>query len=485
MHRRDLRLCQFVGVAPVKRFIFLLLLSSSFQSFASTLITWTFPGANGGSGNYSTPLSACRQGTQFPSRYITKSGSTQPYDGGDSANCNTAAGQYLGTVYKGSQSCPFGDNGTQCNASCDLPKIMSGGQCITPPTCDASKGETLVDGACVVTNQCAAKKDQTAPFIQKYPSFDAYKPSCTGSVDGCAIDTCSGASQCGTNGETGEFACWGTGKYSGEQQAVSDGTALNPPPIPEPTTTGSSQSCTAPAVNNGTTTYTCVTESNATEFASSNCAVGTVNGVQGLHCTKPDYVPEHDSKKREDQVSEVTNPDGSKTTTTTSTTTTTHCAAGACTTTNTTTITTSGKDANGNPTGTTTTCSGDKCDNPTTPGKDESEEEEEEEGEMPAPFAPGDKGDYLPQIAEGDEAPTYSESLDNFTDRVSNAPIVRGLTSISVPSGGSCSMGSAQLFGGSVSFNDFCTMAPQVLAGLRYLFLAIWAWAAIRLFFTA
>ncbi|WP_237562499.1 hypothetical protein, partial [Glutamicibacter soli] len=249
--------------------------------------------------------------------------------------------------------------------------------------------------------------------------------------------------------------------------------------------TGQNQNCTAPAVNSGTTTYTCITESNANEWANSNCAVGTVNGVQGLHCTQPDYVPESDNKKREDKVTEVTNPDGSKTTTTTSTTTTKHCKAGVCTTTTTTTTTTSGKDANGNPTGTTTTCKGDNCDNPTTPGKDESEEEDEEEGDMPAPFAPGEKGDYLPQIGEGDEAPTYSESLDNFTNRVSNAPIVRGLTSISVPSGGSCSMGSAQLFGGSVSFNDFCTMAPQVLAGLRYLFLAIWAWAAIRLFFTA
>lgn len=356
-------------------------------------------------------------------------------------------------------------------------------------TCSCGTGTTWNSSTstCEADNPCTAKKDQSAPFIQKFPSFDAYKSSCTGSVDGCALDTCSGTSECGTDGKTGEFACFGVGKYTGQQQAVSDGTALNPPPIPEPTTTDSKQSCTAPAVNSGTTTYTCLTESNANEFASSNCAVGTVNGVKGLHCTKPDYVPEFDSKKREDKVSEVTKPDGSKTTTTESTATDTHCKAGACTTSTTTTTTTTGKDANGNPTGTTTTCTGDKCDNPTTPGKDESEEgeEEEEEGDMPAPFAPGDKGDYLPQIGEGDEAPTYSESLDNFTDRVSDAPIVRGLTSISVPTVGSCSMGSAQLFGGSVSFDDFCTMAPQVLAGLRYLFLAIWAWAAIRLFFTA
>lgn len=439
--------------------VFLLALVPFFAS-ASTISYWT----GKSSSRHGTASAAC---TSYNSTALFVQ---ETSNSGRCVYPQSLGGGFIAQTSQVTANCAYGDNGAyQCNTSCNAPKVMENGQCVTP------------------TNSCTAKKDQTARFIQKYPSYDAYKPSCTGSVDGCAMDTCSGTSQCGTNGETGEFACWGTGKYTGQQQAVADGTALNPPPIPEPTTTGSSQSCTAPAVNNGTTTYTCLTESNANEFASSNCAVGTVNGVQGLHCTKPDYVPESDNKKREDQVTEVTNPDGSKTTTTTSVTTTKHCKTGVCTTTTTTTTTVSGKDANGNPTGTTTTCKGDKCDNPTTPAKDESEEseEEEEEGDMPAPFAPGEKGDYLPQIGEGDEAPTYSESLDNFTDRVSNSPIVRGLTSISVPSGGSCSMGSAQLFGGSVSFNDFCTMAPQVLAGLRYLFLAIWAWAAIRLFFTA
>lgn len=360
------------------------------------------------------------------------------------------------------------------------------GSCVAPVTCDASKGEELVNGSCVVTNQCAAKKDQATPTWEEFASADAYRASCKVSVGGCQVDTCSGSTptECATDGKTGKMACWGAGKFTGEKSTGTDDATAAQPPKPEPTVTGQSQTCAAPTVSGSTTTYTCITESTATESAGSSCAVGTVNGVQGLHCTKPDYVPEHDSKKREDQVTEVTNPDGSKTTTTTSTTTTTHCASGACNTTTNVTTTTSGKDANGNPTGTTTTCKGDNCDNPTTPGKDESEEEDEEEGTA-APFVPGDKGDYLPEIGGGDEAPTYAESLDDFTDRVSNAPIVRGLTSITVPSSGTCSMGSAQLFGGSVSFNDFCTMAPQVLAGLRYLFLAIWAWAAIRLFFTA
>lgn len=449
----------------MKRFILALLLLVSFSGAinASTLTVWTVQGLR-----FTTPQLACKA-------YSSAAQAVQ--DMGYYWKCHlgpTAAYTWVGNTIRAIYDCPYGHTGTECNA--------------TLPTCPTGTFDPVANSCPTApVNPCTDKKDQSTPFIQKWPSVDAYKASCSGSVNGCAVDTCSGgASQCGTNGKTGEFACWGTAKYSGEQATGSEQAGETPaPPIPESTTTGQNQSCTAPAVNSGTTTYTCLTESNATEFASSNCAVGTVNGVQGLHCTKPDYVPEHDSKKREDQVTEVTNPDGSKTTTTTSTTTTTHCAAGACTTTTNVTTTTSGKDANGNPTGTTTTCKGDNCDNPTTPGKDESEEEEDEEEGTATPFVPGDKGDYLPEIGGGDEAPTYAESLDDFTDRVSNAPIVRGLTSITVPSGGSCSMGSAQLFGGSVSFNDFCTMAPQVLAGLRYLFLAIWAWAAIRLFFTA
>lgn len=484
MHRRDLRLCLSVGVAAVKRFIFFFLLSSSFPSFASTLITWTFPGYNGGPGIYSTPYLACRQGTQFPSRYITKSGSADPYDGGDDANCNTGGGQYLGTVYKGTQSCPFGDNGTQCNASCDAPNVMSNGQCITPPTCDASKGETLVDGSCVVTNQCASKfgQDQTfkltgntndpnSPVKQPPPGGLVAMPDI--SVGGCAASP--RQSQCLFHGD-GSYTCSGTARLNGEQGNTNP--ALDEPYVEkEPElTSDASQECSQWVEDaEGRRTRTCQTSATSSQTGKNTCE----RGAYDQYCFQgdPSPTPESDTATRTDNIKETTNADGSKTTETTSTTTKTYCQAGSCNTTNTTNKTTVVTGSDGTVKSETSECSGSGCDEPESP--------EEEKPKMPGPFKPGEKGDYLPQIGDGDEAPTYSESLDNFTDRVSNAPIVRGLTSISVPTGGSCSMGSAQLFGGSVSFNDFCTMAPQVLAGLRYLFLAIWAWAAIRLFFTA
>lgn len=366
---------------------------------------------------------------------------------------------------------------------------MSGGQCVAPPTCNAANGETFDDvtKTCVVTNPCISKKGTSTPYFEKFPSFEQYQSNCKVSVNGCQVDVCANASataECGTNGETGEFACWGSGSFTGEKsEGTNDRTAQSEqPPKPEPTETGSSQSCTAPSVNNGTTSYTCNTEAWATEHGSSNCAVGEVNGVKALHCTKPDYVPEHDKTTRQDEISETVNADGGKTTTNNSTTTNTHCSAGSCNTTTNNSSTTTTTDGNGKTTGSSTTCTGDNCDNPTTPGN---ESEEGEEGGMPGQPSTPDTSDAMPQIGDGDAPPEYSESLNDFVSRIKGSPLLDAVGSIEVPSGGSCSIGSANIFGGSVSFNIFCEKAPEVLGGLRYLFLAIWAWAAIRLFLTA
>ncbi|MOA42781.1 hypothetical protein D3C78_1648610 [compost metagenome] len=104
---------------------------------------------------------------------------------------------------------------------------------------------------------------------------------------------------------------------------------------------------------------------------------------------------------------------------------------------------------------------------------------------MPGKVEGPEIGDALPKIGGDSEVATYAESAQAFYGRVGNSPLASALGTIEVPSGGSCNIGSASLFGGSVSFNHFCEIAPDVLSGLRYLFLAIWAWAAIRLFFTA
>ncbi len=236
---------------------------------------------------------------------------------------------------------------------------------------------------CTSVNPCTAKAGQATTWTKEYANKAAYDSNPireTSSQGGCGVSV--GSLQCGTSASTGKFGCWGTGTYSGEQQDESGGTGVadcgsSCAPPPPTTSTSSSPECTAPQVNGGTTTYTCQSESNADQFASSNCAVGTVNGVQGLHCTKPDYVPESDRKKVTDNVTETANPDGGKTTSTASTTERTKCKEGVCTTTTTTTTTVTISDATGKTTDETTSCTGDKCDNPAT-GEDESEEEEGE-----------------------------------------------------------------------------------------------------------
>lgn len=272
--------------------------------------------------------------------------------------------QYFDDVFSYTVTCPYGDNGAVCNASCDAPKTMVDGQCVDPPA-----------------DPCLERQGQATPHFEQFPSYGDYQANCKVSVDGCQVDVCSGSGSttCGSK-PTGEFACWGSGAFTGESSTGTDTPTSPPDPEspPPPTTSSSSSDCTAPQVNGGTTTYTCVNDSNSSQFSSSDCAVGTVNGVTGLHCTPPDYVPESDDRKVTDDVTETTNPDGSKTTVTESTTDRTTCKGGTCTTTSTTTTTTTTTDAAGNTTDETTTCTGDKCDNPATE-EDESEEEEEVE----------------------------------------------------------------------------------------------------------
>lgn len=336
-------------------------------SSASTITFWS-PGYGVRS---ATAYAACK--SSYPeSQCATKNGQfcgTEPGPTDLNANCKKGDGTYFGDVYKSTLNCEFGNTGSYCNASCVAPNVMQDGQCSAP------------------VDPCASKLGQATTWRKEYPDQAAYDKNPIreiASQGGCGVAV--GSLECGTSGSTGKFGCWGTGTYSGNKQADSDGSGVadcGPTcKAPDPTTTNNSNSCTAPAVNNGTTSYTCITESNADQFSSSNCASGTVNGVTGLHCTKPDYVPESDNKTVQDKVTETPKtPAGTGSTVVKeSTVTSTKCKQGVCTTTTTTTTTTTGKDGTGAVTDEGTACSGDKCDNPATP-EDESQEEEGEEVE--------------------------------------------------------------------------------------------------------
>lgn len=292
----------------------------------------------------------------------------------------------------------YGSNG-QLISNTNMLRVgdsCSGGRTYSPTTggCECPSGSTWNQpaGTCDVENTCATKAGQSTSWRAEYASLDAYNQNpirCTTSQGGCKVDVCSsGSHTCQQDGRSGMFVCTGQGgTFTGDMQQASEGDgvdgcegpACEPSP---PQTSGSDKECTAPTASNGVTTYTCVTESNANQWADSDCAVGEVNGVQGLHCTSPDYVPESNDKTKTDNVSETNNADGGKTTTTESTTDQTKCKAGNCTSTSTTTNTTTTTNGNGQTTGESSTCTGDRCDDPSTPGKDESEEDEEEPEEV-------------------------------------------------------------------------------------------------------
>jgi len=111
-------------------------------AFSSTLTYWVRQGNS--LPQYATPELACKE---FGSQAVLHQ------NFGTSASCyNSPAqfgGSYVGSVVKTSQNCPLGDNGTQCNASCDAPKTMVNGQCVTPEPpkdCSAHNGKFIIAG---------------------------------------------------------------------------------------------------------------------------------------------------------------------------------------------------------------------------------------------------------------------------------------------------------------------------------------------------
>lgn len=129
-----------------------------------------------------------------------------------------------------------------------------------------------------------------------------------------------------------------------------------------------------------------------------DCDVGTV-GTE-LKCIPVPPSPKLTDKQVEQEITEKTNPDGSKDTTTTTTTTTTNCSGvNACSTSTSTTVTNNHTKADGTPGGESTTCTGTGCKD--SDGKTQEEREEEEKEENPSKVTGGQTCD-APPSCEGD-----------------------------------------------------------------------------------
>ncbi len=286
---------------------------------------------------------------------------------------------------------------------------------------------------------------------------------------------------------TGQYKCKVTGTFSGSYQPNGSnmpdgfcptGNCVDAPPVPpepaKPSPQNNSSSDPCVYSSNASGGQTCTSTNNSSSEGTANC--GTFNGVWGCQKTPP----KNNGISITTNVSSTPNADGGTTTTKTDVATSTKCTdIGKCITGSTTTTTITKTNGSGQTTSVTGTCTGDQC-----PDKNGN------------PDGDGDGfGDCIgdecgtgssgpAELPELEEQPTVAETTEAYFNRIKNAPIAQAL-SIVVPSGGSCAAGTAQTFFGSISFDSFCQLAPNVLAGLRYLFLAIWAWAAIRLFFTA
>ncbi|WP_236208482.1 hypothetical protein [Pseudomonas tohonis] len=413
------------------------------------------------------------------------------YRDGDGCGAGTIYNTQLGVC-----EAPRQDVGTRCGDvdSTGYPKIINtAGECVQAPRAD-------IAAFCKFHGQDESYKDSTLRdvLVQKDPNGNPIQPSdtaqfgCAVTVTGMNCTTPAPAETCSSGVcvvKERSAVCSLNVHHSGQvfNDKADPGVLANArcqsgdclPP--EPKQDKESKPCTY--VSTGQNSVACVSSEFFSKEGQSQC--GTVNGV--LTCKNDLPKPVSGGIRISTEVTSEPQPDGTTKQTKKDTRTDTKCtgmALAGCVTSSTTSTTVTIKDGSGNVISTIGSCTGKGCpDSNTNPDAD---------GDGFGDCVGGDCGEGEGgasgsgvEFPELEEAPEYADSAQGYFDRLSNAPIARALKNISVPSGGSCNIGSVQVYFGTIDFNSFCTQAPALLNGMYYLFLAIWAWAAIRLFFTA
>lgn len=498
-------LCCYGAWGLVMRFTFYIFLLSFSNFVFSSDYYWTVPYV---SGTFQTPLLACSAYSNF--RSVPGVKTYEIYDTGtvSSRICRVLSNGSLywsETVSRSGTECPSGSIYNNSSGSCDIPYGDDGTWCVPPSNPSAGKQFIISNGQCVAPTD-AALKDQCKAYSKspdsgaavvtswKWPANDSEElrnPQKAANAMGCeiqllqdiscitrppSIDPITGYAnektlKCKTNSVlTGNVANDPKGTPAGSQCEGDECTIEPPAELKE------QKPCTY--VYDAEGRKTCSSWVFTGKEGAEQC--GTVGGVFSCKNDLPKAVGKGLSIGT--VIDEKPNPDGSKTTTKTDTAKQTVCLANACTTTTTINKTTSIHGADGSLQSTTGTCTGALC---ASGGKGDADGDGlgdckgtdcgEEEGGSSAPPA-------MPELEKED---TYGETTSKFITRIKSAPLVAGISAIALPQGGTCSIGSAQTWFGSIDFSAFCQLAPQILASLRYLFIAIWAWAAIRLFFTA
>lgn len=328
-------------------------------------------------------------------------------------------------------------------------------------------------------NECEEKAGDSTPFSKTGDIGDGFfSISPDGKYGATPSDSCIGGctvavqAGCKHRISANKYWCTGYAYFSGTSCAASPGApqveAEENYRSEEPNTIEKKEPCNYTTDAEGRSV--CVSKASL-EKEGQNC--GEYNG-QTLCVPK---TATSDEKTVETEVTESTEPDGSKTTVKKDTATVTKCTGSNknCTTTTTTTTTTSKSDGSGATTSTTVECKGKDCGSGTGGGG----------AGNGSGSGEGEEGEEGGELEGQDEVAGFGESLQDFNTRISAAPILSTVTSIAMPRGGSCSMPSANIpVIGSISFNWICDNA-DLLDPLYYVMLAIWALFATRVFLEA
>lgn len=301
-------------------------------------------------------------------------------------------------------------------------------------------------------------------------------PTFVPSVTNCQMETVT-TSKC-IVGTDGSATCQVTAKYTGAEgsgaKKVTDaqcgvGEVCNEL-VPE--TSNEEKPCTYVSDSSGN--LTCVSEKEIETQGTQNC--GTFNGKYDCYTTKPTK----NGISIATVVKTVENADGTKVTTKTDQATKTTCSdINTCSTTTSTTTTVIHTNSSGATTSTTSTCTG-KC---SSTGTGLSTGDVDGDGSDSGEEGSGGSGVTGPELEDIDG---YGDAVTAYYGRIKGSPIVSAVTSITVPSGGSCPVYNMTTeYTGTIDTREFCNLAPQLLIGLRYVFLAIWAFMAIRIVMSA
>lgn len=380
------------------------------------------------------------------------------------------------------------------SASCTLNRInkSTGASTAQSSWGIARQGDTCPDGTVIQTtdpysdtcysdNPCASKTGASSRFNKSGSGGDGYyefsgnygSPSQDGCFGGCTANTAD--QKCTSNLSTMTYSCRGTMYYTGAQCTTSpapevDETTDTSTPVPQ----AYSDYTPCQYTTNAQGVQVCVSSSSEGKEGQ---YCGTVNGVK----TCIDAKPTHNGIEITTKVETTNNPDGSTTVVKTDTANSTKCSGFNCTTSTTTSTTTTSKNGSGETTSVTGSCTGPQCpDKNTNPDGDG-----DGFGDCIGDDCAGGGGAGV-ESPELDEVPGYGDSLATYWGDIQDAPIVSAVTSITLPSGGSCPTYTATIdYVGTVSTAVACDLAVSLLMPLQYLFLAIWAFVAVRTTMTA